>query len=172
MKRRVAPVVITAYFLLFVLFVLLMGYFWNKNQKTPVQPINFSHQIHVSKVGLQCTFCHTTVEKSRFAGIPSVQKCMSCHKSVKTESPEIQKLTKYWNEKKPVPWRRVYSFTIQNYVYFTHKRHIKAGLECSNCHGEVKVMPHIERVRKLEMGWCISCHRAKNAPTDCWTCHK
>ncbi|MEJ2636038.1 MAG: cytochrome c3 family protein [Calditrichia bacterium] len=172
MKRRIMPLVLSAYFVLFIIFVVLLAYFWNRDSKTPVQPINFSHQIHVSKVGLQCTFCHDKVDKSTFAGIPPVQKCMSCHKNVKTESPEIQKLTRYWEEKKPVPWKRVYSFKIQNYVYFSHKRHIKAGLDCSKCHGEVKLMPQMKRVRQLEMGWCVSCHKANMAPTDCVTCHK
>ena len=137
-----------------------------------MQSINFSHEIHVKKVGLECTFCHNTVDKSQFAGIPPVQKCMSCHKNVATDRPEIKKLTRYWEEKKPIPWKRVYRLPVQKYVYFTHKRHIKAGFECVNCHGNVEAMPHIVRVRELEMGWCLSCHRANNGPQDCLTCHK
>ncbi len=172
MKGRIAPVVIVLYFSAFIAFVGIAGYFWYQNKKTPEQPINFSHQIHISKVGLQCTFCHTTVEKSRFAGIPPVQKCMSCHQSVATDRPEIKKLTKYWEEKKPIPWKRVYAIPVRKYVYFSHKRHIKAGLDCAKCHGEVKVMPVIKRVRKIQMGWCVSCHHEYNAPTDCATCHK
>lgn len=172
MKRRIAPKILTVYFLFFILVVALLGVFWSKNRKPPQQPIAFSHQIHVQKVGLKCAFCHDKVEKSTFAGIPSVQKCMSCHKSVKTESPEIKKLTNYWNEKLPIPWLRVYRTPVRNYVHFSHKRHIKAGLECATCHGEVQVMITAKKVRKLEMGWCVSCHRVKKAPTDCTTCHK
>ncbi len=172
MKRRIAPVVLVLYFLAFVFIVIVLGYFWQKHRETPEQPINFSHQLHISKVGLECKFCHNTVDKSRFAGIPSVQKCMSCHQAVATDRPEIKKLTKFWEEKKPVPWKRVYKLPQRKYVYFSHERHIKADLECVNCHGEVKVMPVIKRVRKMEMGWCISCHRANNASIDCATCHK
>ena len=85
---------------------------------------------------------------------------------------EIKKLTKFWDEKKPIPWERVYAIPVRNYVYFSHKRHIKAGLECAKCHGDVSVMPKIKRVRQLEMGWCVSCHRENKAPTECATCHK
>jgi hypothetical protein len=171
-KKFLTPLAITGYFISFMVFVLVIGYFWQQNRKTPVQPINFSHQIHVQKVGLQCTHCHYSVEKSQAAGIPPLQTCMNCHQSVATDRPEIQKLTKYWEEKKPVPWQRIYRLPIRNYIYFSHKRHIKAGLECVNCHGHVEVMPVMKRVPKLEMGWCMSCHRSRNAPTDCTTCHK
>ncbi|GAB4335323.1 MAG: cytochrome c3 family protein [Calditrichia bacterium] len=172
MNTKIGILGLTVYFLSFVVFVLLVGIYWSQYHKTPEQPINFSHKIHVSKVQLECTHCHTTVEKSEFAGIPSVQTCMTCHESVKTESPEIQKLTKYWKEKRPVPWKRIYRLPVRNYVYFSHKRHIKADLECSNCHGNVEVMPVIKRQREMEMGWCVSCHEAKKAPLDCATCHK
>lgn len=172
MKRHIAPYFIIIYFLAFIIFVILISYFWQKNRKTPEQPIHYSHQIHVSKVGLPCTHCHTTVEKSTAAGIPSVETCMTCHKAVKKESPEIKKLTKYWENKQPVPWQRVYQLPVRKYVYFSHKRHIKANLECVNCHGNVEIMSVIKRVPKLEMGWCVSCHKAKNASIDCATCHK
>lgn len=172
MKNRIAQFIIVGYFLSFIFIVLVIGYFWQNNRKTPEQPINFSHQIHVQKVGLACTHCHTTVEKSPSASIPSVQTCMNCHNAVATDRPEIQKLTKFWEEKKPIPWMRVYKLPARKYVYFSHKRHIKAGLECVNCHGNVEVMSVIKRVPKLEMGWCMSCHRSRKASTDCATCHK
>jgi hypothetical protein len=171
-KRRFPPLLITAYFAFFIAVTVLLGFLWFRNDKPPEQPIKFIHKTHVDLVGLQCTFCHDKVEKSTFAGVPPVQKCMSCHQSVRTDSPEIQKLTRYWEEKKPVPWIKVYSFPLRNYIHFSHKRHIKAGLECANCHGEVRLMRELRRVPKLEMGWCVSCHRSKGAPTDCTTCHK
>ena len=172
MNKRFAPLFIIGYISLFVIFVVLVGYFWQKDRKTPEQPISFSHQIHVSKVGLQCTHCHTTVEKSTAAGIPPVETCMTCHKAVATDKPEIQKLTKYWEDKQPVPWKRVYQLNARKYVHFSHKRHIKADLECANCHGNVEVQSVIKQVPQLEMGWCMSCHREKKAPIDCATCHK
>lgn len=172
MKNRVTPAIIILYIFSFVVFVVLIGYFWQENRKTPDQPINFSHQIHVSRVGLPCTHCHTTVEKSPAAGIPSVQTCMNCHRAVATDKPEIKKLAKYWEEKTPIPWQRVYVLNARKYLYFSHERHIKGGLECVNCHGNVEIMPVIEQVPKLEMGWCMSCHRERNAPVDCATCHK
>lgn len=172
MKRPFAPMLIIGYFVAFIFFVLIFGHFWKLEDKTPEQPINFSHQIHTTKVGLKCTHCHQTVEKSRFAGIPPVQTCMNCHKVVKKDRPEIKKLKQYWDERQPIPWQRVTVIPVRKYVYFSHKRHVKAGLDCSNCHGEVRVMPVIKRVSRIEMGWCVSCHRANNAPTDCATCHK
>jgi len=171
-KKGFAPIFIIGYISAFIMFVLIIGYFWQEDRKTPEQPINFSHQLHVSKVGLACTHCHTTVEKSSSAGIPSVETCMTCHQAVATNKPEIKKLTKYWEDKLPVPWQRVYKLPARKYVYFSHKRHIKANLECVNCHGNVEVQPVIKQVPKLEMGWCMSCHRAKNASIDCATCHK
>lgn len=172
MKKRIAPAFIILYVLSFMGFIALIGYFWQQNRKTPEQPINFSHQIHVSRVGLPCTHCHYSVEISQAAGIPPVETCMNCHQAVATDRPEIQKLTKYWEEQKPIPWKRVYKLPVRKYIYFSHKRHIKAGLECVNCHGNVEIMPVIKAVPKLEMGWCMSCHREKNASIDCATCHK
>lgn len=172
MTKRFVPYLIILYVLFFIIIVALVGYIWQKDGKTPEQPINFSHQIHVTKVGLPCTHCHTTVMKSRAAGIPSVQTCMTCHTAIKKESPEIIKLTKFWEEKKPVPWKRIYKLPARKYVYFSHKRHVKGGLECGGCHGHVEVMTVVKRVPQLEMGWCVSCHRAKKASIDCATCHK
>lgn len=172
MKNRIGSFIIALYFFTFIIIILIFGHFWSKTDFAPEQPINFSHQLHIQKVGLQCTHCHYSVEKSPFAGIPPLQTCMTCHQTVSKDQPEIKKLTKFWEEKKPIPWKRVYNLPIRNYVYFSHKRHIKAGFDCTNCHGEVKVMPVIRRVRQLEMGWCMSCHRANNGPTDCATCHK
>ncbi len=172
MIKRVALYIIIFYVFTFIILVSLVGYNWQKDGKTPKQPINFSHQIHFSKVGLPCTHCHFTVMKSRAAGIPVVQTCMTCHTVIKKDNPEIIKLTEYWEDKKPVPWKRIYKLPIRKYVYFSHKRHVKGGLECVTCHGHVELMPAIKQVPQLEMGWCMSCHRAKNTSTDCATCHK
>ena len=171
MKKLLPIPPVLAYFALFALATMALGFKWYRNQQAPDQPIAFSHRLHVGKVGLKCLFCHETADKSPKAGIPPVEKCMSCHRNAVTDRPEVQKLIKYWEEQRPMEWNRVHKIRIRNHVYFTHKRHIKAGLECENCHGEVKYMDKIRQVSSLEMGWCISCHRYKNAPHDCLTCH-
>jgi hypothetical protein len=160
------------YFALFVLIFMALGYDWYRNKVAPDQPIAFSHKIHVGRVGLECQFCHETVSTSTFAGIPPVQKCMSCHRNVATDRPEVQKLTGYWEREEPMEWNRVHRIRIRNHVFFSHKAHIRKGIDCSMCHGEVRYMDKIRRVRSLEMGWCVSCHKQNGGPTDCLTCHQ
>jgi hypothetical protein len=171
LKTFIGIAVLIVFFGFFVLAYLALGADYYRHKQAPVQPIAFSHKVHVGKVGLQCLFCHETVDKTAFAGIPAVEKCMSCHKNVATDRPEIQKLAGYWNRGKPMEWNRVYRIRVRNYVYFSHERHIKAKVDCVNCHGEVKYMDRIRQVSSLRMGWCVQCHRAKKAPTDCLTCH-
>lgn len=161
---------VAGFFLFLSLIVLGGGYYWYSSKKGPTQPIAFSHNIHAQKLGLGCTFCHIYADKSKHAGVPSLQKCMSCHQFVATDRPEIKKLHKYWNDKEPVPWVKVH--TLPPHVNFTHKRHIKANIQCTQCHGYVQTMSVVRRVSSLKMGWCVSCHRTNNAPTDCLTCHK
>jgi hypothetical protein len=170
--RRILDTAVFGYFALIMVLILLLGFRWHTHRKAPVQPIAFSHEIHVGRLNLQCLFCHDTADKSYFAGIPSVQKCMSCHSAVAVDKPEIQKLTKYWNDKEPIPWNRVHRLRIRNYVYFTHKRHIAAGVQCEHCHGQLAAMTRVRQVKSLKMGWCVSCHNANHAPTDCVICHK
>ncbi len=187
MLRRILITGIFGYFVLFMVLLLLMGFRWNTQRKAPDQPIDYSHQIHAGKLNLECTFCHDMANKSYYAGVPSVQRCMECHINVKTDSEEVQKIHKYWNEKKPIPWNRVHRIRIRDYVYFSHERHVNAeeakvnnpnfdagepGIACEACHGEVKVMEKVRAVSSLKMGWCVSCHRANEAPTDCLICHK
>jgi len=170
--KRVINAAIFGYFALFMVLTLLLGFRWNVQRKAPDQPIAFSHETHVGKLNLQCLFCHDMADKSTFAGIPSVQKCMDCHVAVRTDRPEIQKLTKYWNDKEPVPWNRVHRIRIRNHVYFSHKRHVKAGVQCEQCHGQLAAMAKVRQVSSLKMGWCASCHQVNNAPTDCLICHR
>jgi len=155
-----------------VLAYVALGTNYYRHRRAPDQPIAFSHKIHAGKVGLECLFCHETADKSDFAGVPPVEKCMSCHNNVATDRPEIQKLARYWTRREVMEWNRVHRIRVRKYVYFSHERHIKAKVDCVNCHGEVRYMERIRQVRSLQMGWCVSCHRAKKAPTDCLTCHK
>jgi hypothetical protein len=140
----------------------------------PEQPIKFSHVVHVQKNRMDCTYCHWNVAKSSYAAIPSVDTCMGCHAQVKAgDKPEwaaeIEKLTEYFNKGEQIPWVKVH--VMPAYVRFNHKRHVKAGVACHECHGQVGEMPVVERVSSMKMGWCIDCHRARGASIDCYTCH-
>jgi len=154
----------------FLLVVVAMGFHWKYVTKAPVQPIPFPHPTHVTMVGLPCTYCHQYVDQSRRAGVPSVQLCMSCHRNVATERPAIKKLTEYWDNREPIPWVRIHK--LPDHVHFSHKRHVKRNIDCSVCHGELKTMDVVRRVRSLKMGWCVRCHEANGASIDCYTCHK
>jgi hypothetical protein len=146
------------------------GYYRLWLHQAPQQPIAFPHSIHAEGgLGLPCTFCHIYAEQSPAAGVPYVEICISCHATVATERPEIQKLIRHWEEKEPIYWVRVH--TLEGFIRFPHKSHLRAGLECATCHGDVTKTERVGRVRPLEMGWCVSCHRTLGASTDCATCH-
>ena len=138
----------------------------------PEQPIKFSHKIHAGDNGINCQYCHSSVEKSRHAGIPSVNICMNCHKGIEkgpnTGTTEIAKIYEAigWNpetqkyDKQPKGLRWVKVHNLQDFVFFSHQQHVKVGkLDCSNCHGDVKTMTTAQQVQPLTMGWCIDCHR-------------
>ncbi len=138
--------------------------------RSPIQPIAFSHKIHAGDNAIPCLFCHRGVPKSPSAGIPAVADCRACHLFIAQNAPEIKKLMTYWDKKEPIPWVRVYR--VPDHVYFPHKMHIRAGLVCAACHGNVAAMQRITRSVKIRMGWCLNCHRQHKASIDCWTCHK
>lgn len=135
----------------------------------PKQPIAFNHQIHVEKNKMECQYCHSGVSKSSYPTIPSIELCMGCHNQVKTDSPEIKKLKEHWDKKIPVEWEPVHH--LPEHAHFPHDRHIKAGVGCQNCHGQVNKMDVVEKVSSLKMGFCISCHRDNGANIDCGVCH-
>lgn len=147
----------------------------------PQQPINYSHKLHAGDMKIDCKYCHTGADKSRVAGIPSVDMCMNCHAVAKKDSPEIQKLTKYFEEGTPLPWKRVHK--VPDFVYFNHSVHVNKGIECVSCHGDVSNLDKIVQVKNLNMGACLDCHRnahdkipyvkdIKNGPDNCTTCHR
>lgn len=139
----------------------------------PEQPIKFSHIIHVQKNKMDCQYCHWSVAKASYAAIPEVETCMGCHKLIKGSNPEsqaeIKKLDDYWAKGEPIPWVKVH--VNPQHVNFNHKRHVKAGINCQECHGQVPNMDVVERVSSMKMGWCLDCHREKGTSIDCWTCH-
>ncbi len=152
-----------------------VGYVIDKtvfSDASPVQPINFSHRIHVTENEIPCLYCHIYADKTPSAGVPSVSKCMGCHKVIATERPEIVKLTQYWEKQEPIPWIKVHD--VPEFVHFTHKRHVLAGLTCQECHGPIETMDRVTRVNTLKMPWCIDCHTQRQVENgrDCWTCHK
>jgi hypothetical protein len=138
--------------------------------RSPVQPIAFSHKIHAGDNSIPCFFCHRLAPKSPVAGIPAVADCRACHLWIAQNAPEVKKVMTYWEKKEPIPWVRVYS--VPDHVYFPHMMHIRAGLVCSTCHGDVASMTRVTRSTKIEMGWCLGCHKEHKASIDCWTCHK
>jgi hypothetical protein len=135
----------------------------------PKQPIPFSHRVHAGVKNIQCQFCHPYVERSRFPGIPPVEKCLYCHNYIIKNFPWIQKEHQYYNTKTPTPWVKVNY--IPEFVFFNHQRHIKKKLACEECHGQVKTMDRLKENRFF-MGFCVDCHRQKKANLGCWlACH-
>lgn len=133
------------------------------------QPIRFSHSLHVSDNEIPCQFCHAYARRGPVAGIPSVQRCVHCHLTIGSDRPEIVKLLQYWKDEQPIPWVRVHD--LPDYVRFTHKRHVRAGVLCETCHGDVSKMEAAAQTEPLTMGWCLRCHQERQAPTDCLVCH-
>src|SRR4051812_12324071 len=137
---------------------------------TPVQPIAFTHKAHLAN-NLTCEICHTSVAKGPVAGIPSAKFCMACHTVIAKDKPEIQKLTAIVAKGEDVSWKRVYDYSQSAHVRFNHAPHIRAGVMCGSCHGDVSQQTVAVRAVDLNMGRCVSCHQERKAPTDCLTCH-
>ncbi|MBI2218497.1 MAG: cytochrome c3 family protein [Candidatus Rokubacteria bacterium] len=163
--------------------------------KVAEQPISFPHNVHVQQYKLDCKYCHTEARRSEYAGLPSVTRCMGCHKITAADRPEIQKLAAYAQRGEPIPWVRIYK--MPEFTYFPHKAHVRADIKCQDCHGKVEEMTtvsattgpqlandllHVAGMRPgappLSMGWCLACHREQNrtkkdmkAPLDCVACH-
>ncbi len=147
-----------------------------RTQLPPPQPLQFPHAKHVS-LGIQCLFCHPGALRGQSPGLPTVSKCNACHQQVKKSSPELTKLAAYVKNNEQINWVPV--ALVPDFVYYSHRPHIAAGLNCENCHSEIGQMT-VAVPQKMNMGWCIGCHRTryKNDPvmltklTDCATCHK
>jgi hypothetical protein len=139
----------------------------------PRQPILFSHKIHAGDFQIDCQYCHADARRSAYAGLPSVQRCMGCHRIVASRDPELQKevekLREYWKDARPVEWTRVHK--VAGFVHFPHKRHVQVGLACQQCHGPVEGMTEVAQVAPLTMGWCVACHAERQGPLDCVACH-
>ncbi len=121
------------------------------------QPIQFSHERHVAGNGIDCRYCHTSVETSSFAGIPPTKTCMNCHSQIFSTSPFLEPVRASFRTGQSLEWTRVHD--LPDFVYFNHSIHIAKGIGCSTCHGRVDRMPLMYQVASLQMQWCLECHR-------------
>lgn len=157
---------------------------WDPDAPGPLQPIPFSHAHHAGEFEIECLYCHSGTDRSRMAGVPSVELCMGCHSAFSKDYDELEGiriLKQHWEEKRPIEWKQIYR--LPEHAKFRHNRHVKAGVECQTCHGPVEEMdklyldsdtaagPTLLPTKKLEMGWCINCHRENGVSQDCLTCH-
>jgi hypothetical protein len=121
------------------------------------QPVPFSHEHHVRGLGIDCRYCHTSVEDSHFAGIPPTKTCMSCHSQIWSNAEMLRPVRESWASNQPLQWRRVHN--LPDFVFFNHSIHINKGMGCAVCHGEVDRMPLMWQQASLQMAWCLECHR-------------
>jgi Cytochrome c7 and related cytochrome c len=128
----------------------------------PDQPVPFSHKHHVEGLGLQCQYCHVSVEKSSYAGIPPTKTCINCHAQIWTNAALLEPVRHSWATGESIVWTKVHD--LPDYVYFNHSIHVNKGLGCASCHGRVNQMPLMYQQNTLQMEWCLNCHRdpAKN----------
>jgi len=153
----------------------------------PEQPIKYSHKLHAGEMKIDCKYCHTGVEVSRAANIPSVDVCMNCHNVARKDKPEILKLANYHESNLPLKWKRIHK--IPDFAYFSHASHVGKGIDCENCHGDVAQMEVVAQVNSFTMGACLDCHRnpekrisgydslvkttnIKKGPEYCSACHR
>jgi hypothetical protein len=149
-----------------VFFVGLAAWAWGVVLRSPYttqvgvareQPVAFSHKHHVGGLGLDCRFCHASVEDAAFAGIPSTKTCMSCHSLVWPDAPILEAVRESFRTDRPIRWVRVHD--LSDFAYFDHSIHVAKGIGCTTCHGRVDEMPLLWRVHSLDMEWCLGCHR-------------
>lgn len=136
----------------------------------PLQPVPFSHKQHAGTLQLPCEYCHAPSRTGETVKIPQATLCMQCHETMATENPGVQKLASYAKSGATIPWVRVYE--LPSFVSFSHKRHLKSGATCQECHGPVAERVQLYKESDISMAGCMNCHRAKNASLDCNTCHR
>ena len=182
--KWLAPVGTTA-LVLAITAVLIIGFRDKLVARAEIdQPIAFSHKLHAGDKQIPCQYCHAYARSSAVAGVPSVQTCMGCHQLIAARQPEVRRIAAFWQQRQPIPWVKIHN--LPDFVYFSHKRHVRAGVACQECHGPVETMDVVKQVSSLEMGWCIDCHSQRIARVpdpeerlltqqrmlDCATCHK
>ncbi len=128
------------------------------------------HSVHAGKIKMPCLGCHVYADASPVAGLPSGRKCMGCHKFVSKDKPGVQLLAQRVAEGRPLRWERV--FSVPDFIYFSHRSHVRARVECRECHGDMTVVKTIRQERPFTMGRCLACHEERKATRDCLACHK
>lgn len=149
-------------------FVIFAFYWWASPRHTdvgykPKQPIDYSHELHAGRMGMDCRYCHSYVERSAYAGVPPTSTCMNCHKQVKTDSPKLAALRQSWADDTSIRWVRIHK--LGDYAYFDHSAHVgvgvgenRAAIGCESCHGRIDKAEVVKQVEPLSMGWCLDCH--------------
>ncbi len=123
----------------------------------PVQPVPFDHSLHVGQLGMDCRYCHASVEKSGTSSVPAAQTCMNCHSVIKSTSPLLEVVRESYRTGDPVPWVKIHQ--TPDYVYFNHSVHVNRGVSCVECHGKVNEMTAVYHAKPHSMSWCLDCHR-------------
>jgi len=137
---------------------LALSPWYTEQNATRQQPVPFSHRHHAGELGIDCRYCHTTVEKSSFAGVPPTQTCMTCHSQIWTNSSMLEPVRQSYRTDVSLQWTRVNA--LPDFVYFDHSIHVAKGIGCTTCHGQIASMPLTYRAGTLYMSWCLDCHRA------------
>ncbi len=142
----------------------VVGFFWYYGSPRytdvgyrPVQPVQFSHKLHAGDLGMDCRYCHNFVEVSEEANVPPTQTCMNCHTLIKPDSEKLKPVFESWTTGKPIEWIRVHK--LPDYAYFDHSVHLRAGVGCASCHGNIAEEEVVMQKEPLSMGWCLECHR-------------
>jgi cytochrome c7-like protein len=137
--------------------VLMRSGYQTRENTVVHQPVPFSHDHHVAGLGIDCRYCHTSVERSSSAGIPPTETCMNCHRQIWTNADLLEPVRSSFANNTPIVWQRVHD--LPDFVYFNHSVHVAKGIGCETCHGEVDRMPLMFQRASLQMEWCLSCHR-------------
>jgi Zn ribbon nucleic-acid-binding protein len=141
----------------------------SNTQRGPAQPVPFSHKQHAGTLKMPCEYCHTPSRSGETLLIPRASFCMQCHQAIATDNPGVQKLAEYAKTDRTIPWVRIYE--LPSFVSFSHKVHLQHGATCEQCHGAVAERVQLFKESDTSMAACVNCHRAKQASTDCSTCH-
>ncbi len=156
-KASLIGVLATAAFLGWVVMLLMRSGYVTGQDAYVDQPVQFSHAHHVGGMGIDCRYCHTTVETSEFANIPPTKTCMNCHSQVWNQAPILEPVRASFRDNTPLEWTRVHD--LPDFVYFSHQIHVAKGVGCATCHGQVDKMPLMLQHASLQMEWCLECHR-------------
>ena len=156
-KLSLAGLLIVVGSLIFTAILVARSNYVTRAHEYVEQPVQFSHRHHVKDDGIDCRYCHTSVETSSFAGIPPTKTCMNCHSQIWSQAPILEPIRASYREDKPVRWIRVHD--LPDFVYFNHSIHVKKGMGCETCHGRIDEMPLTLQENTLQMEWCVNCHR-------------